>query len=297
MLKINQLNHKSYDMIIESILLLTAFIGSVLAGIIDLKTTEIPDRIPYAMIGIGIFGNLIKSYLVWSYIPIALSFLVGLLFLGFGFILYYTGQWGGGDAKILSAVGFLLPQFSSAKTFFPFPVSFFFNVFFIGAFYMIGYIVVMTMMNRKIISCFVDDIKSRIKELIFLNVCVIIFLVIFGLFTIKHLQIITLHEMFAFGLVVIAMTFGMFSLWRFGKTVEEVGFKKRIKVPELKEGDVLEDSKVWEGLTKKQVKKLQESKKKYVVIKEGVRFAPTFPLALLTTVLFGDIIFLVVGLV
>ena len=284
-------------MILESILLLVAFVGSTLAGIIDLKTTEIPDKIPYVMMGIGIIGNLVKSYLVWSYTPIALSFLVGLLFLGFGFLLYYTGQWGGGDAKILSAVGFLLPQFSSAKTFFPFPVSFFFNVFFVGAFYMIGYIVVMTLMNRKIISRFVDDIKSKIKELVFLNVCVIIFLVIFGLFTTKHLQIITLHEMFIFGLVVIAMTFGMFTLWRFGKTVEEIGFKKRIKVSELREGDVLNDSKVWEGLTKKQIKKLQKSEKKYVVIKEGVRFAPAFPLALLITILFGDIIFWVVGLV
>ncbi len=107
-------------MILESILLLVAFVGSTLAGIIDLKTTEIPDKIPYVMMGIGIVGNLVKSYLVWSYTPIALSFLVGLLFLGFGFLLYYTGQWGGGDAKILSAVGFLLPQFSSVKTFFPF---------------------------------------------------------------------------------------------------------------------------------------------------------------------------------
>ncbi len=161
---------------------------------------------------------------------------------------------------------------------------------------MIGYIVVMALMNRKIISRFVDDIKSKIKELVFLNVCVIIFLVIFGLFTIKHLQIISLHGMFIFGLAVIAMTIGMFSLWRFGKTVEEIGFKKRIKVSELKEGDVLDDSKVWDGLTKKQVKKFQKSGKKYVVIKEGVRFAPTFPLALLITILFGDIVFWVVGL-
>jgi len=284
-------------MILEIVLLLVAFIGSALAGIIDLKTTEIPDKIPYVMMGIGILGNVVKSYLIWSYTPIALSFLVGLLFLGFGFLLYYTGQWGGGDAKILSAIGFLLPQFSSVKTFFPFPVSFFFNVFFIGAFYMISYIVVMALMNKKIISSFISDIKARCKELVFLNIGIIIFLIILGFFTIKHLQIITLHEMFIFGLVVIAMTFGMFTLWRFEKTVEEIGFKKRIKVSELKEGDVLDDSKIWDGLTKKQVKKLQKSEKKYVVIKEGVRFAPTFPIALLITVLFGDIVFWVVGLV
>ena len=112
-------------MLIESILLFTAFLGSSIAGIIDLKTTEIPDEIPYIMMGIGILGNSIKSYIFWSYTPIMLSIIFGLLFLGFGFILYYTGQWGGGDAKILSAIGFLLPQFSSNRSLFPFPLSFF----------------------------------------------------------------------------------------------------------------------------------------------------------------------------
>lgn len=284
-------------MLIESLLLLVAFSGSTLAGIIDLKTTEIPDEIPYVMIGIGILGNLIKSYLVGSYMPIMLSVIVGLLFLGFGFILYYTGQWGGGDAKILSAIGFLLPQFSASKSFFPFPLSFFFNVFFVGAFYMIGYIVVMALINRKIITSFVSDLKASVKELLLLNVGMIIFLVLFGMFAVRYLHIITINEMFMFGSVVIGMTVGMFVLWRFAKTVEKVGFKRRVKVSELKEGDVLDDSKVWEGLTKEQVKKIKKSDKKYVVIKEGVRFAPTFPIALLVTVFVGDVVFWVIGLI
>ena len=283
-------------MLLESILLFVAFTGSTLAGIIDLKTTEIPDKIPYVMMGIGIVGNLVKSYLLLSYTPILLSFGVGLLFLGFGFLLYYTGQWGGGDAKILSAIGFLLPQFSSAKSFFPFPVSFFFNVFFVGALYMIGYIVVMALMNRKIIHSFVMELKASSKELFWLNIGVIVFLGLFVVFTVNYLQIATINEVVIFGLVVIVLTIGLFTLWRFGKTVEEVGFKRRVKVSELKEGDVIDDSKVWEGLTKEQVTRIQKSRKKYVTIKEGVRFAPAFPIALLVTVLIGDVVFWVVGL-
>ena len=285
-------------MIIESILLLVAFIGSTLAGLIDLKTTEIPDKIPYVMMGIGVVGNLIKSYLIWSYIPIALSFLVGLLFLGFGFLLYHTGQWGGGDAKILSAIGFLLPQFSSANRLFPFPLSFFFNVFFIGAFYMIGYIFVMAILNRKIFISFFTDFKNHFKELVFINFCIIVFLLIINIFIAnKNPEIIATNELIAFGLILIAISSFMFILWRFGKTVEEIGFKKKIKISELKEGDVPGNSKIWEGLTKKQLKEFQKSDKKYIVIKEGVRFAPTFPIALIVTVLFGDVIFLVVNLI
>ena len=67
-------------------------------------------------------------------------------------------------------------------------------------------------------------------------------------------------------------------------------------MPELKEGDVPDGSKLWEGLTKEQVKEIKKSGKKYVVIKDGVRFAPVFTLALLAAILLGDIVFWVVRL-
>ena len=57
----------------EIILLTVAFIGSTIAAVIDLKTTEIPDEIPYVMAGIAIVAYGIKSYLVWSYLPILQS--------------------------------------------------------------------------------------------------------------------------------------------------------------------------------------------------------------------------------
>ncbi len=107
---------------IEILFLIVAFIGSTAAGLYDLKTTEIPDEIPYTMMAVGIIGAVIKSYLAWSYMPLVSSFAVGLGFLGFGLIMYYTGQWGGGDAKILSGIGFLVPTLPSDITktlFFP----------------------------------------------------------------------------------------------------------------------------------------------------------------------------------
>lgn len=79
---------------LEVLLFIVAFIGSAAAGLYDLKTTEIPDEIPYAMIAIGIVGNFIQSYLAWSYLPLLYSVIAGLGFLGFGFIMYYFGQWG-----------------------------------------------------------------------------------------------------------------------------------------------------------------------------------------------------------
>ncbi len=284
-------------MLLETLLLIIAFAGSVLAGIIDLKTTEIPDWIPYAMAAIGIVGNLVKAYLLGNYTPILLSVVVGLLFLGFGFLLYFTGQWGGGDAKLLSAIGFLLPQYSGAKSFFPFPVSFFFNVFFVGSIYMLSYIFVMSLINKKIWNHFVTDFKASARELMFLSFGIIVFLAIFTFLSVNYFGLATVNEMIVFDLIVVGMAVGLFAVWRFGKTVEEVGFKRKIKVKDLKEGDVLDDSKVWEGLTKEQVKEIKKSGKKTVVIKEGVRFGPTFALALVVTVFLGDIVVWVVGIV
>ena len=115
--------------------------------------------------GIGIIGNLIDSYLAWSYWPFLLSMIVGLLFLGIGFLMYFLGQWGGGDAKLLSAIGFLLPRLPpqfNPTLFFPFPMSFFFNVFFVGAIYMILYAVGTAMMNKKVWTVFLRDLRAII---------------------------------------------------------------------------------------------------------------------------------------
>ena len=47
-------------------------------------------------------------------------------------------------------------------------------------------------------------------------------------------------------------------------------------------------SKLIRGLTRREVEKIQE-KRKEVWIKEGVRFIPAFPLSILLTLFYGDI--------
>jgi prepilin signal peptidase PulO-like enzyme (type II secretory pathway) len=272
---------------LEILLFVVALIGSTTAGLYDLKTTEIPDEIPYIMMIIGIIGNIIKSYLVWSYWPFLTSMIVGLGFLGFGFFMYYLGQWGGGDAKILSAIGFLvpvLPHEFKVSFIFPFPISFFFNVFLVGAAYMIIYALFLSVINRKIWSAFFEDLKANAKIIFIFNILLIIFMVIFGITFAKIFQ----TDMVIFSVMIIVITSGFFLLWKFVKTVENVGFKRKIPMSQLRVGDVPLDYKVWEGITEKELKKIKSSGKRYIWIKEGVRFAPAFPLALIFTILVGD---------
>jgi hypothetical protein len=88
--------------------------------------------------------------------------------------------------------------------------------------------------------------------------------------------------------------------YKFSKVVEQA-FYKRIPVRNLKVDDMLGEDipklklfkKHIKGLTKEQVKKIKKTKK-YVVIREGIRYGIVFPLTLLFTLLLGDLFLLFV---
>lgn len=279
-------------MILQAISLATALIGSSLAAIFDLKTTEIPDQIPYAMAAIGLVLNAIQAILVGSYWPILNSLIWGLSLLGFGFLLYYFGQWGGGDAKVLSAIGFLipdLPQIFGTKLMFSFPLSYSFNVFLVGAAYMLVYAFIIALIHKKIFFKFLDDMKASSKVLSIGSVALFISFILINLFLANFFRI-SFDALFILknSLLPLIATIALFAVWKFAKAVENVGFKKRIPISKLRVGDVLEESKLWEGITEKELAKIKKSRRRFVVVKEGVRFAGTFPLALLFTIFMGD---------
>jgi Flp pilus assembly protein protease CpaA len=270
---------------------ITALFGSAIAGAYDLKTTEIPDVLPYSMIAIGLAYYLYLSLTYSNFYYLIISLAVGLLFLGFGFVMYFLGQWGGGDAKLLSAMGFLLPikpEFS-VQTLFPFPLSFFINLFLIGAAYMLLYAFIYSLMNRKILQVFVKEVKASSKFLFlsFASFLIFIFFSSYYIFT-TFFEFVPLSFIVKFSLLISFLTLIFFLIWKFARIVEKVGFVKRISVKKLKVGDILAESKYIEGITEKELRKIKRSGKKFVKIKTGVRFAPAFTLALLFTVFFGD---------
>lgn len=285
---------------IEIICLIITFLGLILASAYDLKTTEIPDWIPHAMILSGLFLNTLNSFISFDFSKILNSLILGLSFLGFGFLMYYTGQWGGGDAKILAATGFLFPSLPtpSKKLILPFPLSYLFNLFFIGAAYMLLYAFILSLIKRKILIKFFEDVKANSKFFALASILLLITFIFISFVVSLFLNIeFELLRSIQSSLLPLIFSLSVFILWKFAKSVEEFGFKKRIPVSMLKVGDVLEDSKLWEGLTKKEVEKIKRSGKKYVVIKEGVRFAPAFPLALLFTLYYGDFLFIFLRLI
>ncbi len=151
-------------------------------------------------------------------------------------------------------------------------------------------------MNRDIWRTFFKDLKANAKMVLLYNSALVAALILMGILLAKYFEFLPLTTFTVFVVIIAIASAGLYILWKFVKAVENVGFKKRIPVSKLKVGDVPDYYKIWEGITEKEVNKIKKSGKKYIWIKEGVRFAPAFPLALLFTIFFGDGIFLLMNL-
>src|SRR3990167_2985130 len=111
-----------------------SFTALLIGSITDLKTREVPDWVNYGLIISGVGLNLLFS-IIYSDFFYIISSIVGLgIFFGIAYIMFYAGQWGGGDSKMLMGlgamigidIGFKAPQFL---------LGFFINALFAGAVY------------------------------------------------------------------------------------------------------------------------------------------------------------------
>ncbi len=297
-------------MLYESALFLIALAGSAVGGWIDLKTTEIPDTVPLSMATAGLIVHVIYALSTGVWTNVYYSIGVGILFLVFGYVLYYTGQWGEADVLLLAAVGVVIPQPMSffAKNMFmdggwSFPAVFIINTFIVGGIYSLIYSLVLAFKNKSIAPEFLTTVKS--SKILFAKFAVIMFFVSFlivlilsKLFTIMISPALIFYDI----MVLIPAIAFIYFFYIFAQTIDNVAFKTLVKTEDLKEGDVLSEevaglsSKLYIGLTLEQIKKIR-SEKKEVWIKEGIRYGPTFFLALIATWLFGNLILLLVNVI
>lgn len=251
-----------------------------IAAFHDLKTREIPDYVNYFLIATAVFirvlwflfdGN--PSILYW--IP------VSLLVLGsFSYLMYVSGQWGGGDVKIMIGIALLLSSFPGEML--PFFINFLLNTLVVGAFYGAVGIFFMTAKNIK-------KIKFNIYEKAILPIAVIIAI----------LLVYTLPLTIAFlGLFVLIP---LVSLVYFRK-IEKTGMQVNMPVEKVTEGDWLVNDvklngKVFLkkrniGVTLGDIKKLMsvKNKIKHVKVKMGIPFSPVFLISAIVTFIFGNIL-------
>jgi Flp pilus assembly protein protease CpaA len=89
------------------LVLIISGLAICIATIIDIKKREVPDTLTFSLIFLGLILGIVSSVFSLSFIPLVSS-IAGLIF-GYivGSALFYTGQWGGGDAKMLMGLGAL----------------------------------------------------------------------------------------------------------------------------------------------------------------------------------------------
>jgi Flp pilus assembly protein protease CpaA len=265
---------------IEFLAIFIALAGTLIASYYDLKTTEIPDYLPIVMIAAGILLNLVNFLITKNSEYLFLSIMNGIVFSAIGFSMYFAGQWGAGDAFLLAAVGFLIPKNFFLNEDFPFLFTYLVNLFFLGSIYMIIYSIAYAIREKTALKYFKEQMSKFywaifVFFIFFLIASSIISYLIFNSINLKLVIISTISSII------------LIILWVFSKSVEK-SFIKRIPVSKLKVGDVLVESKRWDGITEKKLREIKRSGKKYVYIKTGVCFAPAFPIALIYTFLFGN---------
>jgi len=281
--------------VIYGIALLVLTIGTVT----DLKTREVPDLVNYSLVAIGFFINLALSivFLEWSYIINSIAGFA--VFFVLALIMFYGGQWGGGDSKMVMGLGALLGLDITFKNTILF--DFFINMLIAGAVYGLIWSFVLAIRNRKkLFSAIKKSLKikkvRRARNLLFI-VSVLFVLFVFFMEN-KNLQIPL------FILVVFAII--SFYMWLFVKAIEKVAMLKYVTPDKLTEGDWIAQEVKYKGkvitgpkdlgIEKKQIKKLvslyKKKKLKKILIKEGIPFVPSFLIAFIITIIYGNLLML-----
>jgi Flp pilus assembly protein protease CpaA len=283
-------------MLLDWVLFAFGAAGFGLAGYLDLKTTEFPDWLPYSLIVVALALKALASSLSGNITILADSAVVGASFLGLGILLYLTKQWGDGDAWLLGALGFLFPGAASLPFFagagdllLPFPVVLLFNFFLVSFGYLIVYSIALGLKNPRVLRRFSGSLKAQARGMLaviaaFFIGCTVLVYSLNNLLGIPFQQmtgLLSLPLFFAFVVVFV----------HYGKFVEENLFKRQISVSSLRAGDVPVSGK-WRVLNKKEMAALKRKGGK-IWIKEGVRFAPVFLITLILTMVFGNLMMVI----
>jgi Flp pilus assembly protein protease CpaA len=275
-----------------------ALLYLIAGSISDLKTREVADWANYGLIALGIVANLILSLFFGNPSYILTSLFGFAVFLILSLILFYTGQWGGGDSKMLMGLGALYGlgfnwQDSS------FLISFLVNTLLAGAIYGIFWSALLSFKNRK---KFMQQYKkiSATKHIKFSKAVSLILLlcslIIFFLFKENVIRFLSV----SLGIVIVFTLY----LWIFIKSVENSCMFKYVTPDKLTEGDwIARDIKIGGkyitgpkdlGISKKQIQALKtlykQNKVKKVLIKEGIPFVPSFLLGWIFTLVSGNIL-------
>ncbi len=279
-------------MLVDYILIPIALIWLTFASISDLKSKEIPDWLNFSLIIIALAIKSIQAILTRDVFILLYAIAALVIFFLLANLMYYTKQWGGGDAKLIIGLGIIFTQYPTEflnyfnpKLTIPFAITFVVNILFIGAVYGIIWSAILAIKNYKKIK-FNKNIFKRPMRII-LPLVLLFFLSSFLLPQIKYL----------FGVATIFFLV-VYLILIFTNAVEQSIMIKPMALSKLREGDwlykpvyykkrlILDNKKP--SLTKKDISALKRFNIKSVIVKDGIPFVPAFLISVLISLIFGN---------
>ena len=278
------------------VLELLAFIlvGAILlyASFTDMRTTEVPDWLTHGGIAAGVLLHIVMAILAASWTPIIDGALGLGVFVAVGYLMYYTGQWGGGDSKILMAVGSLLGlQFNLAHPM----VAFIINVLLVGALYGLGWTFFLAIKHRHAFAKHYENVRC---EHVFKQIRLASYGAL-ALFAVVAFFVDDLLLRLIVLLIGVLIPF-LAQMTLFIKAVEKC-MVRRATPSQLMEGDwIVKDVVVAGkkmagpsdlGISLAQIKTLQKLSKRRkitLLVKDGIPFVPSFLIAFVMTLLIGN---------
>jgi len=263
-------------------LLVLAGIWILFASMQDLREREVANWISFSLIifalGFRFFYCLFQPDVNFSF------FYQGLIGLGIFFVignfLYYTRMFAGGDAKLMIALGSVLPFSSNFSVNIRIFTIWFLIFLFAGMFYGLfwsGYLYIKNFKKLK------KEMRKQFlshKKLFYIIMILGLFFIVIGIFNFLF---------FSLGFIIFVIPY----IFIYAKAIDEICMIKKINPKELTEGDWLyKDVKIskskiikahWEGLSLKEIKLLKKSKKQ-ILIRQGIPFVPVFLIAFLVLV-------------
>ncbi|RLG14532.1 hypothetical protein DRN69_04105 [Candidatus Pacearchaeota archaeon] len=275
---------------IEIIFLITlALIWIIFAMIQDLRNKEIANWLNFSLIIFAFGFRFFYSLFLANNFNFFYQGIIGLgIFFVLGNALYYGKMFAGGDAKLIIALGVILPFSEGFITNVQSFVLFFIIFLSIGAFYGLFISFFLSLKNFKNMKKEFIRYVKKYKKIIS---CVMVG----GLF----LMILGFVESLFFWIGVLAFIYPY--LYIYAKAVDKACMIKGIKSRNLREGDWLyKNLKIgnkvirakWEGLSEKEIKLIQRKYKK-VLIRNGIAFSPVF---LISFIIFVALYFLRINL-
>ncbi len=258
-------------------LFVLAFLYILFAVVQDIKTKEIFNWISFSLIIFALTFRFFYSVLEGDNFTFFYMGLIGLgIFFLLGNLLYYSRVFAGGDAKLMIALGTILPIypdiFQNLEIFFSF-----FVVFLLAGFFYT--LITSAFLFIKNFDLFKKEVSKQFKKT----------KIIIGALTFLSIILLLLGFLWNLFFILGVLLFITSYLYIYSKSIDEACMIKKVKAKDLEEGDWLySDIRVgnkvikatWDGLSERDIREIRK-KKREVKIRDGIPFSPVFLISLI----------------